>query len=68
MKDKYKNFAKAAAIRAVRTFFQVFVSGIPTTAVAVGSVNWGLIASVALTSAIVSLGTSIATGLPEVEE
>lgn len=66
--DKYKVFAKATAVRAIRTFFQAIVAGIGTTAIAIGSINWGVVLGTAATAAVLSVATSIATGLPEVEE
>jgi hypothetical protein len=59
-----KKFIKAAAIRAVRTFAQAFLSGI-TVGAAISEINWGYLASVAAVSAIYSILTSLATGLPE---
>lgn len=67
MSSYWKKWFKAAGIRAVRTFAQVFVTSMPTTAVAIGSVHWGLVLSTAAVSAIVSLMTSLA-GIPEVEK
>lgn len=55
---------KAALIRAIKTFAQVFASSIAVGA-AISEVNWKYIASVAVVSAVASLATSLA-GLPEV--
>lgn len=55
---------RAALIRAIRTFAQVFAGGIAVGA-ALSEVNWKYIASVAAVSAIASIATSLA-GLPEV--
>lgn len=57
---------KAASIRALRTFAQVFASSI-TVGVGIGDINWKEIASIAVVAAVYSLLTSIG-GLPEVEQ
>ena len=61
----FKKWAKAAGIRAVRTFAQVAGSMI-TVGAAISELDWGYIASVAVVAAIYSILTSVA-GLPEVE-
>ncbi len=61
------NFWKAAAIRALRTFCQVAVTTIGTTAM-LHEVDWAMVGSTAALSALLSVLTSIATGLPEVDE
>lgn len=61
-----KEFIKAAAIRAIKTFAQTAVASIGTTAL-IGEVNWLQVASASALAAILSLLTSISTGLPEVE-
>ena len=61
-----KDFWKSACIRAVRTIAQTALSMIGTTAVVMGDVNWQMIASASVLSGILSILTSIATGLPEV--
>jgi len=66
MSDKTKAFIKAIAIRAARTFCQAVVGAIGGS-VAMGDVNWGLVASTATLATIGSICMSIATGLPEVE-
>lgn len=62
-----KSFWKAAAIRALRTFCQTAVATIGTAAF-IESLNWLEILSASALAAILSLLTSIATGLPEVED
>lgn len=60
-----KEFWKAAGIRALRTFCQTAVATIGTTAV-LSEVDWIAVGSASLLSGILSVLTSIATGLPEV--
>lgn len=62
-----KKFLKAATIRAVRTVAQTAVAVIGTSAV-LADVNWWACLSASLLAGILSLLTSVATGLPEVEE
>lgn len=59
------DFWKAAGIRALRTIAQTAVATIGTTAV-IQDVNWIVVGSSALLAGILSILTSIATGLPEV--
>lgn len=56
---------KYAGIRALKTFCQTAIATIGTSAT-MGEVNWILVGSTSLLSAILSLLTSIA-GIPEVE-
>ena len=62
-----KEFWVAAGIRALRTICQTAVATIGTTAV-IQDVNWVVVGSSALLSGILSILTSIATGLPEAPE
>lgn len=62
-----KNFWKAALIRAVRTIAQTAIATIGTTAV-IEQVNWLTVLSASALAGVLSLLTSIATGLPEVDE
>jgi len=66
MKTNFKAWAKAAAIRAVKTLAQTAVATIGTTAV-LTEVDWIVVASASALAAILSLLTSVA-GLPEVPE
>jgi hypothetical protein len=58
-------FWKAAGIRALRTFCQTAVATIGTTAM-MQDVNWIMVGSASLLAGVLSILTSIATGLPEV--
>ena len=60
-------FIKAAMIRALRTICQTAVATIGTSAVAVSAVDWKMVLSASLLAGILSLLTSVATGLPEVD-
>jgi hypothetical protein len=68
MKKKSAEFWKATGIRAIRTFAQTFVATISTNAVVLSDVNWGMVLSASTLAGILSIATSLATGLPEVEE
>ena len=61
-----KNWAKAAGVRAVKTFAQVAVSML-TVGQAVMDVNWVNVLSVSAVAAVISILTSVA-GIPEVQE
>lgn len=63
---KNKVFWKATIIRAIRTVCQTALATIGTTAL-IEDVNWLVVLSASLLSGIVSVLTSIVTGLPEVE-
>lgn len=62
-----KQFWISAGIRAIRTFAQTAVATIGTTAL-IEEVNWAVVISASALAGILSILTSIATGLPEVEE
>ena len=61
----WKLWAKAAAIRAIKTMAQTAVAMIGVSAV-MQEVNWIAVGSAALLSGVLSILTSVA-GLPEVE-
>lgn len=62
-----KTFIRCAAIRAVRTIAQTAVATIGT-AVVLEDVNWIYVASASVLAGILSILTSVSTGLPEVDE
>lgn len=63
----WKQWLRAALIRAVRTLAQTAVATIGTSAL-LSEVNWAIVASASVLAAILSILTSIATGLPEVSD
>lgn len=63
---KNKNFWKATAIRAIKTICQAAIATIGT-ATLISEVNWVLVLSASGLAGLLSVLTSIATGLPEVE-
>lgn len=64
----FETFAKAAGIRAVRTFAEGMLGALGTTAIGVTQVDWIGAASVGATAAIVSVLIALATGLPELDD
>lgn len=62
----WKKWLKAAGIRAIKTIAQTAVATIGTS-VAIGDVNWVMVASASALAGVLSLLTSVA-GLPEVED
>lgn len=62
----WKNWIKAAGIRALKTVAQTAVATIGTCAV-LSEVNWITVGSASVLAGILSLLTSLA-GLPELEE
>ncbi len=67
MKRDWKKWAIAALIRAVRTFAQTFVGFIAVGA-ALEEVQWLRALSVSGAASVLSILTSLATGLPEVDD
>lgn len=65
MSNYWKNWIKAAGVRAMKTIAQTAVATIGTSAV-MGDVNWVMVASASALAGILSLLTSIA-GIPEVK-
>ncbi len=62
---KFKEWFKAAGVRALKTVAQTAIATIGTSAV-IGEVNWLAVGSAALLAGILSMLTSVA-GLPEVK-
>ena len=65
MTNNFKNWFKAAGIRAIKTIAQTAIATIGTSAI-LSEVNWAVVGSAALLAGILSLLTSVA-GLPEVQ-
>lgn len=61
-----KDFVKKAGIRALRTVCQTAIATVGTASV-MSEVNWLFVLSASLLAGILSILTSIVTGLPEVE-
>lgn len=62
----FKQWIKAAGVRAIKTVAQTSIATIGTSVV-MGDVNWIVVGSASLLAGILSLLTSIA-GLPEIKE
>ena len=62
-KNNFKQWAKAAGIRALKTVAQTAVATIGTTAV-MSEVNWVTVASASVLAGLLSILTSV-KGLPE---
>jgi ABC-type glycerol-3-phosphate transport system permease component len=67
MKKNWSDFWFAALIRALRTLAQTAIATIGTSAL-IEQVDWRIVASASVLAAILSILTSIATGLPEVND
>ena len=65
MTNNFKNWFKAAGIRAIKTIAQTAIATIGTSAI-LSEVNWAVVGSAAVLAGILSLLTSVA-GLPEVQ-
>ena len=63
MSNNFKNWLRAAGIRAIKTIAQTAIATIGTSAI-LAEVNWAVVGSAALLAGILSLLTSVA-GLPE---
>ena len=67
MKRNWKEWAIAALIRAVRTFAQTFIGFIAVGA-ALEEIQWLRALSVSGAAFVLSILTSLATGLPEAKD
>ena len=67
MMTNWKEWAKAAGIRALRTFGEAALAYIGTGAMVLGDVNWLGVLSAGIFGAVTSLLLAL-TGLPEVNE
>ena len=59
----WKKWAKAAAIRAVKTVAQTFVATVGSATV-ISAVDWRVVISASILAGVISLATSVA-GIPE---
>lgn len=66
MKYNFREWIKAAGVRAIKTVAQTAVATIGTSAV-LSEVNWLMVGSAAVLAGILSLLTSVA-GLPELDQ
>lgn len=62
-----RSFFKCALIRALRTLAQTAAATIGTTAL-LSEVDWLAVLSASVLAAVLSMLTSLATGLPEAED
>lgn len=62
-----KKFIKCALIRAIRTIAQSCIAIIGTSTL-LSEIDWKMVVSASAVAGILSILTSIATGLPEAEE
>lgn len=62
---EFKDWIKAAGMRAIKTVAQTFVATIGTAAI-LSAVDWKMVVSASILAGILSLATSVA-GLPELE-
>ena len=63
----FKEWAKAAGIRAVRTFAEAMLAYIGTGAIVLGDVNWLAAVSAGAFGAVTAILLAL-TGLPEVDK
>lgn len=66
-KYDFKQWLKAAGIRAVKTMAQTALATIGSAAV-LSEVNFGVVLSASILAGVLSMLTSVATGLPELDE
>lgn len=63
---EFKDWIKAAGVRAIKTIAQSAVAAIGSSTV-LGAVDWKIVVSTAVLAGVLSLLTSVA-GLPEIEQ
>ena len=61
-----KSFWKATTVRAIKTICQTAIATIGTASI-MSEVNWPVVISASVLAGILSVLTSIVTGLPEVD-
>ena len=66
-KERVLTWIKAAGVRAIRTVAQTAVASIGTAAI-ISDVNWAVMLSASLLAGLLSILTSVATGLPELDK
>lgn len=66
MKKNWTDFWLAALVRALRTLAQTALATIGTSAL-IEEVDWRVAASASVLAAVLSILTSVAAGLPEVD-
>lgn len=66
-KYDFKQWLKAAGVRAVKTMAQTAIAAIGS-AVVLSEVNFGVVLSASVLAGGLSMLTSVATGLPELDE
>lgn len=66
-KERVLTWIKAAGVRAIRTVAQTAVANIGTAAI-ISDVNWAVMLSASLLAGLLSILTSVATGLPELDK
>lgn len=62
----FKEWIKAAGIRAIRTVAQTAIAAIGTTAIGILDIDWVAVLSTSLLAGVLSLLTSL-KGLPEIQ-
>ena len=66
-KQFIKNFSQKAGIRAIKTMAQTAL-GVISTSFVISDIDWRITVSASVVAGIVSILTSIVTGLPEVDK
>ena len=66
-KQFIKKFTQKASIRAIKTMAQTAL-GVISTSFVISDIDWRIVVSSSVVAGIVSILTSIVTGLPEVDK